>query len=132
MYLRLVSARFLSHVLHLLAIALCFWSWERNVTGCENDASQTSYKNQLFVAHSLAIAFCVFELIPLILGITSINYARSFLAIILHLSAAVGLVFFLLQYQCALRVWPIFAICSCVPFLIECVAAIYKTVRQRL
>jgi hypothetical protein len=33
---------------------------------------------RLYVAHSLAIAFCVFELIPLILGITSINFGRSF------------------------------------------------------
>ncbi|UJR14072.1 hypothetical protein I4U23_001069 [Adineta vaga] len=132
MYLRTISTRFMSHVLHFLAIALCFWSWERNATACENNVSWNSYRNQLFVAHSLAIAFCVLELIPLILGITSINYARSFLAIILHLSAAIGLVFFLLQHQCALRIWPIFAICSCVPFLIECSAAIYKTVRQRL
>jgi hypothetical protein len=90
------------------------------------------FRFRLYVAHSLAIAFCVFELIPLILGITSITFARSFLAIILHLSAAIGLAFFLLQYQCALRIWPIFAICSCVPFLIECTAAIYKTIRQRV
>jgi len=34
---------------------------------------------RLYVAHSLSIAFCVFELIPLLLGITSITYARSFL-----------------------------------------------------
>ncbi len=27
MYLRIISARFISHVLHLLAIAICFWSW---------------------------------------------------------------------------------------------------------
>jgi hypothetical protein len=33
---------------------------------------------RLYVAHSLAIAFCVFELIPLILGITSITFGRSF------------------------------------------------------
>lgn len=50
----------------------------------------------------------------------------------LHLSAAIGLVFFLLQHQCAIRVWPIFALCSCVPFVIECSVAIYKTVRQRV
>ena len=94
--------------------------------------SNDPFRFRLYVAHSLAIAFCVFELIPLLLGITSINFARSFLAIILHLSATIGLGFFLIQYQCALRVWPIFAICSCVPFLIECIAAIYKTIRQRV
>ncbi|CAF1424574.1 unnamed protein product [Adineta steineri] len=132
MYLRIISARFLSHVLHVLAIGLCFWSWERNAYACRDDGSFISYRNQLYVAHSLAIAFCVFELIPLILGITSITFSRSFLAIILHLSAAIGLAFFLLQHQCALRIWPIFAICSCVPFIIECTAAIYKTIRQRL
>ncbi|CAF3911380.1 unnamed protein product, partial [Rotaria sp. Silwood2] len=55
-----------------------------------------------------------------------------FKAIIVHLSAAIGLVFFLLQHQCALRIWPIFAICSCVPLIIEYTAAIYKIVRQRL
>ena len=104
---------------------------------------------RLYVAYSLAIAFGIFELIPLILGVTSISIRRSMfgrpfaretvgsdllfsLAILLHLSASIGLVFFLLQHQCAIRIWPIFAICSCLPFGIECAAAIYKTVRQRL
>ncbi|CAF1308862.1 unnamed protein product [Rotaria sordida] len=132
MYLRIISARFISHVLHLLAIALCFWSWERNVYGCNDNGSYNSYRNQLFAAHSLSIAFCVIELVPLILGITSISFARSFLAIVIHVSAAIGLVFFLLQHQCALRIWPIFAICSCVPLITEYTAAIYKIVRQRL
>ncbi|CAF2139390.1 unnamed protein product [Rotaria magnacalcarata] len=132
MYLHVISARFLTHVLHLLAIALCFWSWERNAYSCRDDGSFNSYRNQLFAAHSLSIIFCTLELVPLILGITSINFARSFLAIIVHLSAAIGLVFFLLQHQCALRIWPIFALCSCVPIFIEYSAAIYKIVRQRV
>ncbi|CAF2586790.1 unnamed protein product [Rotaria sp. Silwood2] len=79
MYFRIISARFISHVLHFLAIALCFWSRERNVYGCNDDGSNKSYENQLIAAHSLSIIFCVFELAPLILGITSINFARSFL-----------------------------------------------------
>ncbi|CAF0987041.1 unnamed protein product [Rotaria sp. Silwood1] len=132
MYLQIISARFISHVLHFLAIVLCLWSYERNIYGCNDNGSYKSYQNQLYVAHSLSIAFCVFELVPLIIGITSINFARSFLAMLVHLSAAIGLVFFLLQHQCALRIWPIFAICSCVPLIIEYTAAIYKIVRQRL
>lgn len=60
------------------------------------------------------------------------KFVFIFKAIMLHLSAAIGLAFFLLQYQCALRIWPIFALCSCVPFFIECIAAIYKTIRQRV
>ena len=45
---------------------------------------------RLYVAHSLAIAFCVFELIPLILGITSITYARSFLGMSLNSSIKIS------------------------------------------
>lgn len=65
---------------------------------------------------------------------SSVNNLFSFFfqAILLHLSGAIGLAFFLLQYQCALRIWPIFALCSCVPLIVEYTAAIYKIVRRRL
>ena len=34
---------------------------------------------RLYAAHSLSIVFCVFELVPFVLGVTSITFARSFL-----------------------------------------------------
>nr|XP_033781287.1 transmembrane protein 107 isoform X5 [Geotrypetes seraphini] len=105
----LVPSRFLTLIAHLVIVITIFWSRVLPVHPSKI----------MIVALSVTLGLFAVELVGFLSGVSMFNNAQSLLSIAAHASAAVALLFFLLeQWACSIYWW-IFTFCSALPACIE-------------
>ncbi|UJR14070.1 hypothetical protein I4U23_001067 [Adineta vaga] len=108
---------------HLSILIMIFMERKQYVDYCKSDNSKAT-DDQFIVALSLSIALLVFELIIFLLGTSLLRNKVTFATTLLHSAGAISLSFMVFTRWCSISFWPVFAICSFVPFFIEIINAI--------
>ncbi len=65
------------------------------------------------------IGLCSLELISLGTGLSIYSNFQSLVSFVLHSAASVALLFLMFNQSCVDNTWPIFGVCSCLPFITE-------------
>ncbi|CAF0913465.1 unnamed protein product [Adineta ricciae] len=118
-----IFARFTAMSAHLSILIMIFKEFDQYVDYCSSN-DRSAIRNQFIVALSLSIALLVFELIIFLLGTSLLRNKVTFATTLFHSAGAIALAFMVFTRWCSVSFWPIFAICSFIPFFIEVVNAI--------
>ena len=124
----LIPARFLVLIAHLTILATMLWARDPTIKAClPVDYTSQEYDDkdlEFIIGLSLALAFCVVELLGFLVGISMFVHTQNLLSIAAHFSASVALVYYLIDsYGCS-EFWWIFGFCSAFPFVMEILVGI--------
>ncbi|CAF4130007.1 unnamed protein product, partial [Rotaria magnacalcarata] len=115
-----VFARFTAMSAHLSILIMIFKERDQYVGFCDFSSDYRNLTDTRFIiALSFSIALLIVELIIFLLGPSLLRNKVTLATTLLHSIGAIALSFMVLTRWCSVSFWPIFAICSIIPFFIE-------------
>ncbi|CAF0875996.1 unnamed protein product [Rotaria sordida] len=121
-----IFARFTAMSAHLSILIMIFKERSQYVDFCGYPSSD--YRDltdtRFIIALTFSIALLIIELIIFLLGTSLLRNKVTFATTLLHSSGAISLAFMVFTRWCSVSFWPVFAICSIIPFFIEIINAI--------
>ena len=119
----LIPARFLVLVSHLTILSTMLWARDPTIKAClPLDYTDSEYDDkdvEFIVGLSLALAFCVLELISFMFGLSMFVQSQNLISVGAHFAASVALVYYLIDSYACSEFWWIFGFCSAFPFVVE-------------
>eukprot|EP00697_Spironema_sp_BW2_P004204 gnl/Spiro4/1569_TR829_c0_g2_i1.p1 gnl/Spiro4/1569_TR829_c0_g2~~gnl/Spiro4/1569_TR829_c0_g2_i1.p1 ORF type:complete len:139 (-),score=15.31 gnl/Spiro4/1569_TR829_c0_g2_i1:124-540(-) len=123
----LVPGRFYMTIGHFIAILMLFQSKSDNIAisvGTSSGSDFDSANIALSGALAASLAFIGVELIGLFGGLTLFIAPVCSIEIVLHFAGTVAISLMILDTWVYSAYWPIFAICSVLPFFVEIVTVV--------
>ncbi|CAF3008181.1 unnamed protein product [Rotaria socialis] len=119
-----VFARFTAMSAHLSILIMIFKERDQYVGFCDFSSDYRYLTDTRFIiALSFSIALLIVELIIFLLGPSLLRNKVTLATTLLHSIGAIALSFMVFTRWCSVSFWPIFAICSIIPFFIEIINA---------
>ncbi|CAF2556542.1 unnamed protein product [Rotaria sp. Silwood2] len=121
-----IFARFTAMSAHLSILIMIFKERSQYVDFCgiPNDGQRKLTDDRFIIALSFSIVLLIIELIIFSLGPSLLRNKVTFATTLLHSTGAISLSLMVFTRWCSVSFWPVFAICSIIPFFIEIINAI--------